>query len=134
MVPYAKVSSSRFQVDLQQSHFSILNSTSSRLRQVKPTPLDLRSSSRPKSTYWGRLPGLLSGCVPTFGHVPSYVLDVLHWLPIQHNLIPDNCFGPVALIGTSLRRVAHYFQCTGSSISALYWARRAQSPVSYINN
>src|SRR6218665_571581 len=61
MVPYAKVSSSRFQVDLQQSHFSILNSTSSRLRQVKPTPLDLRSSSRPKSTYWGRLPGLITG-------------------------------------------------------------------------
>src|SRR6218665_846020 len=59
MVPYAKVSSSRFQVDLQQSHFSILNSTSSRLRQVNPTPLDLRSSSRPKSTYWGRLPGLV---------------------------------------------------------------------------
>src|SRR6218665_1582358 len=59
MVPYAKVSSSRFQVDLQQSHSSILNSTSSRLRQVKPTPFDLRSSSRLKSTYWGRLPGLI---------------------------------------------------------------------------
>src|SRR6218665_3217692 len=26
--------------------------------QVKPTPLDLRSSSRPKPTYLGRLPGL----------------------------------------------------------------------------
>src|SRR6218665_444092 len=63
MVPYAKVSSSRFQVDLQQSHFSILNSTSSRLRQAKPTPLDLRSSSRPKSTYWGRLPGLVISSV-----------------------------------------------------------------------
>src|SRR6218665_3771819 len=55
-----KVSSSRFQVDLQESHFLILNSTSSRLRQVKLTPLDLRSSSRPKSTYWGRLPGLVT--------------------------------------------------------------------------
>src|SRR6218665_1710820 len=58
MAPYVKVSSSRFEVDLQQSHFSILSSTSSRLRHVKPTPLDLRSSSRPKSTYLGRLPGL----------------------------------------------------------------------------
>src|SRR6218665_240322 len=58
MAPYVTVSSSRFQVDLRKSHFSILNSTSSRLRQVKPTPLDLRSSSRRKSTYWGRLPGL----------------------------------------------------------------------------
>src|SRR6218665_1193065 len=60
MAPYVKVSSSRFQVDLQESHFSILISTSSRLRQVKPTPLDLRSSSRPKSTSWGGLPGLVS--------------------------------------------------------------------------
>jgi len=58
MAPYVKVSSSRFEVDLQQSHFSILNSTSSRLRHVKPTPLDLRSSSQSKSTYLGRLPGL----------------------------------------------------------------------------
>jgi len=48
MAPYVKVSSSRFQVDLQLSHISILNSTSSRLRQEKQTPLDLRSSSRPK--------------------------------------------------------------------------------------
>src|SRR6218665_197954 len=54
MAPYVKVSSSRLAAEsLSNSKFD-----SSRLRQLKPTPLDLRSSSRPKSTYWGRLPGL----------------------------------------------------------------------------
>jgi len=60
MAPYVKIKS--VQVDFKSAcskvSFSILNSTSSRLRLVKPTPLDLKSSSRPKSTYWGRLPGL----------------------------------------------------------------------------
>src|SRR6218665_697961 len=85
MAPNKKVSSSRFQVDLQQSHFSILNSTSNRLRQANPTPLDLRSSSRPKSTYWGRLPGLyihtyIHTCINTYirTYVRTYVLTYMY--------------------------------------------------------
>src|SRR6218665_1426147 len=89
MAPNKKVSSSRFQVDLQQSHFSILNSTSNRLRQANPTPLDLRSSSRPKSTYWGRLPGLYihayihrytHACIHTYihTHIHTYIYTYMH--------------------------------------------------------
>src|SRR6218665_4178857 len=27
-----------------------------------------------------------SGCIPEFGHVSSYMLDVLHWLPLQQRI------------------------------------------------
>ena len=46
-------------VDLGWSHFSIIHSTAGRLRQSKPTRLDLRSPNRLKSAYWGRLPRLI---------------------------------------------------------------------------
>src|SRR6218665_910337 len=38
--------------------FIALNFCCLGLHQVKPTPLDLRSSSRPMSIYWGQLRGL----------------------------------------------------------------------------
>ena len=65
MAPYVKVSSSRFQIDLQESHFSIINSTvvestapgktdPTRLEILKKTQVDLLGST-PRSNFEWKL-------------------------------------------------------------------------------
>ena len=76
MAPYVKVSSNRFQVDLQKSHFSILNSTSS-----APD----KTSSRPKSTYWGRIPGQIDPI-----RTPMFVYFIAQGQTVVYMTNPDD--------------------------------------------
>jgi len=38
------------------------------------------------TVFWLSLRTWLSGRIPKFGHVSSYMLDVLHWLPLQQRI------------------------------------------------
>src|SRR6218665_1565040 len=65
-----------------------------------------------------------SACIPIFIHVSSYMLDVLCWLPLQHeNLVPDHCFSLAVLAGPhsglSSSPLLHYLKCSRSKLSLL---------------
>src|SRR6218665_175598 len=67
----------------------------------------------------------ISGCIPKFGHVSSYMLDVLHWLPLQQRIsyhVISFVWGvsPGPRSGLSSRPLLHYHGYSRSSLSLLY--------------
>jgi len=96
--------------------------------QLQCLDLVLRSATR------------LSGHIHKFGLVSSYMIDVLHWLPLQQRIsyrtynFFSQAVSPGPCSGLSSRPLLHYHGYSGSSLSPLYWVWFSYRPFCPQNN